>query len=132
MTSDGEPMAPDHIHDINMRLGQLEGTLRTFMQTWRDQDTAANLARRVTHEKQELMMLQVNRISTDVQNVQQDVAELKNEIDDKVMPVVETVKAEQARRLGVRSVWALIVGGVMTILSALAYIADRIITHFRP
>ncbi len=120
----------DRIHDINTRLGQLEGALRTFMKQWQTQDNAAALGRRVTHEKMELLTVQITRLSTDMQGMQQDVAELKLDMDENILPVVNSVKLDQARRRGAKSVWAMIVGGAVAIGSILAYAIDKLLQFF--
>ena len=122
----------DHLHELAIKVGLLEGTLRTFMETWRDQDTAAALGRRVTHEKMELQAMQIGRLAVDVQNVQQDEAEMKHEIEEKDMPVIDAVEAEQAQRAGARKVWAWIAGAAAMVVSALAYVVDKLAAKFWP
>ena len=125
-----EEMTDSQIYDILSRLGEIEGTLRTFMQTWRDQDTAAGLGRRVVQEKLELQSHQIARLAIDVQNVQQDVAELRNEVEDKVMPAVDTIEAERHRKTGAKSVWAIIGAAIVMGMSAMAYIVDKVLAIF--
>lgn len=109
------------------RVGQFEGTLKTFMEQWKDQDNAATVGRQVLSGKIELLSLQVERLGIDLQNVQQELAELKNEIDDEVMPVVRTTEFAAQRKAGARAVLISIYGGLVILISALAYIADRVV-----
>lgn len=124
--------APENIlTNLAVRIGQLEGTLDVFMKTWRAQDDAAGLGRRVTHEKIELISLQVERLANDLRSVQQDIAELKQEVDEEIMPTVRVTQFARERRAGARSVWALIGGGVVALASAMAYLADKLMQYIR-
>lgn len=125
-------MTGDQIHDLTLELGQLKGTIKTFMETWARQDQLAHDGRRVVYDRLELLTAQVARVATDIQNVQQDLAELKKEIDEQVMPTIKGVQAREYRRAGAMGVWALIGAGVVAVASTLAYIADRIATYFLP
>ncbi len=118
--------------NLLMRVGQLEGTLKTFMEQWSRQDSLAHESRRITFEKIDLLGKQVERVATDVQNVQQDVAELKKEIDEQIMPTVDHVKVRKHYAAGAKSVWAMIGAGVVMLASALAYIGDKIVSVVWP
>lgn len=111
--------------NLAVRVGQLEGVIKTFMERWKDQDDAASLGRRVTHEKIELISMQVERLSNDLQHLQQDFAEFRNEVDDEIMPVVRTSEFAAQRKAGARAVLLSMYGGLVVLISALAYIADR-------
>ena len=115
--------------NLAVRVGQLEGTLKAFMERWKDQDDAASLGRRVTHEKIELLSIQVRQLSTDLANVQQDIAELKNEVDEEIMPSVEAYENAQHRRLGAKSVWGFVWAAAVGFVGMLAYIAERVIGY---
>lgn len=119
----------DRIHDIVSRLGNLEGTVRTFMQQWVTQDQTASSGRRVIHERLELMSNQITRVATDVQNTQQDVAELRNEIDDKVMPKIEEREQTKHQKIGAKGVWAIVSSAIIAAASGLAYLADKLLPH---
>lgn len=118
------------IHNLAVRVGQLEGTLKTFMETWARQDQLAHESRRVTYDRLELIGKQVERVATDVQNVQQDVAELKKEIDEQIMPTVDHIQGRRQYAAGAKSVWVMIGAGVVMVASALAYIGDKIASFF--
>ena len=120
----------DRIHDIVGRLGQLEGTIKTFMSQWAGQDQAAQSGRRVVYERLELLSSQINRVATDVQAMQQDVAEMRNDIDEKITPHIEDYRASKERKLGAKAVWALIGGVIIAIASAMAYIGDKVVSYF--
>lgn len=111
--------------NLAVRVGQLEGTLNAFMERWKAQDDAARLGRQVTHDKINLLSVQVERLANDIQGVQQDVAELKLEVDEEIMPTVQASQFANERRAGARSVLVVIYGGAVVVISALAYIADR-------
>lgn len=119
------------LHNLAVRVGQLEGSVKTFMENWSRQDQIAHESRRVMYDRIDLIGKQVDRVATDVQNMQQDIAEMKKEVDERVMPVIETVKGQGHRSAGVKSVWAVIGAGVVMLASALAYVADKI-TQYLP
>lgn len=116
--------------NLAVRVGQLEGMVKTFMETWARQDALAHESRRIVYDRLELIGKQVERIATDVENVQQDIAELKNEIDDKIMPVIDTVTAKGHRLAGAKGVWAMIAAAVVAAASGLAYVGDKIAQYF--
>lgn len=116
--------------NLAVRVGSMEGVVKTFMENWVRQDQLAHESRRLTHERLELIGKQIDRIATDVMNVQQDVAELKNEMDDKVMPSIKAHNDAKQQKIGARGVWALIGGGILAAVSGLAYIGDKIAAYF--
>ena len=118
--------------NLAVRVGSLEGTVRTFMDRWKDQDDAASLGRRVTHEKIELLAMQIERLANDLRGVQQDIAELKNEVDEEIMPTVRSTEFARERQAGAKGVWAFIAGAVLAAASALAYIADKALSYLVP
>ena len=128
--SNGEYDVNNILANLANRIGQLEGTLKTFMETWARQDDLAHKSRQVQYDRMELLGRQIERIATDVQNVQQDVAELKKEIDEQIMPTVDHVKVRKHYAAGAKSVWAMIGAGVVMLASALAYIGDKIASYF--
>lgn len=128
--SDSEYEIHNILANLAARVGQLEGTLKTFMDTWARQDQLAHNSRQVTQDSLNLLGKQIERVATDVQNVQQDVAELKKEIDEQIMPTVDQVQGRRQYAAGAKSVWVMIGAGVMMVASALAYIGDKIASFF--
>lgn len=118
------------LYNLATRVAQLEGTLKTFMETWERQDHLAHASRQITYDRLELVGKQIERLSVDIQNVQQDVAELKKEIDEQIMPTVDHVQNRKHYASGAKSVWAMIGAGVVMLASALAYIGDKIASYF--
>ena len=123
---------PNLLTNLAMRVGQMEGTMKTFMDNWARQDQLAHDSRRVVYDRLELIGKQVERVATDVVNIQQDVAELKKEIDEQVMPTIESVEARKHRVAGAKGVWAMIGAGVVMVASALAYLADKLSAYLFP
>ena len=118
--------------NLAARVGQLEGTLKTFMETWARQDQLAHSSRQLTQDQLNLLGKQIERVATDVQSIQQDVAETKKEIDEQIMPTVDLIKFRKHYAAGAKSVWAMIGAGVVMLASALAYIGDRMASIFFP
>ncbi len=103
--------------------------MKTFMENWAQQDKLAHESRRIVYERLELLGRQVERVATDVHNMQQDIAELKKEVDEDVTPVLESFKLSSARKLGAMSVWALVGGAILAVVSALAFVADKVASY---
>jgi len=72
----------------------------------------------------------VERIAVDILNVQQDVAELKKEVDEQIMPTIDSVEARRHRNTGAKSVWAIIGAAIVMGASAMAYIVDKVLSFF--
>jgi hypothetical protein len=123
---DGEFQLQNILTNLAVRVGQLEGRLTEFMDRWKTQDEAASLGRSVTQSKIELLSLQMERLANDVQGMQQDLAELKKEVDEEVMPSVRVTEFARGRRAGSRTTLGMIYAGAVIVVSALAYIADRL------
>ena len=83
--------------DVARALGDLEGTVRSLKEQWERQDTAAREGRRVLHDKFDALTVQVHNLTGVAYGVQQDVAEIKNEIDEKIMPTVNAYALDKAR-----------------------------------
>lgn len=115
--------------NLAVRVGQMEGLLKAFREQWSNQDSAASLSRRVLSDEIRLLGLQVERLSIDLQNMQQEVAELKNEIDDEITPSILIGKYAHERKAGARAAVAAIYAGAIVLISALAYIADRAVAY---
>ncbi len=116
--------------NLAVRVGQLEGTVKTFMDNWVRQDLLAHESRRVIFERLDLIGRQIERIATDVGNVQQDVAEMKKEIEEEINPTVEMVEKQRDRQTGARSVWVLVGSGILMAISAVTYVVDKAVTFF--
>ncbi len=116
--------------NLATRVGQLEGTVKTFMDNWVRQDQLAHDGRRVLHDRLDLIGRQVDRIAVDVQSVQQDVAEMKKEIEEEITPTIEAVENRKHEKTGARGVWVMIGSGILMAISALTYVVDKAITFF--
>lgn len=114
--------------NLAARVGRFEGRLEQFMDQWRQQDTSASLSRQVTHQRLELLSTQVDRLANDLMHIQQDLAELKKDVDEEVMPTIRVWEFANARKAGAKAVWIGIYGGAVVLISALAYAADKFVT----
>lgn len=118
--------------NLATRVGTMEGTVKTFMDNWTRQDALAHEGRKLMYERVEMLSRQLDRIATDVINVQQDVAELKLEIEEDITPTIDAVEASNERKIGAKGVWAMISAAVIATASALAFIGDKVMTHIWP
>jgi len=125
--SDADYSLQNILTNLAVRVGEMEGLLKAFREQWRDQDTAAGLGRSVTHGKIELLTLQVERLANDIMHLQQDFAEFKEEVDAEVMPHILTGKYARERKAGAKAAIAGVYAGAVVLISALAYLADRLV-----
>ncbi len=132
MSLEGDYNLHNIMANLATRVGQMEGTIKTFMDNWARQDQLAHEGRRLLYDRVEMISKQVDRIATDVINVQQDVAEMKKEIEEEITPTIESVEKHKERAIGARGVWAMIAGACVAAASALAYIADKVAAHIWP
>lgn len=116
--------------DVARALGDLEGTVRGLKEQWERQEVAAREGRRILHDKFDAMTVQVHNLTGVAYGVQQDVAEIKNEIDQKIMPTVNAYALDKARLGGVidtgKLVWAAIIAGCALI----GWIVHEVLQYF--
>jgi hypothetical protein len=133
MAGDGADYSLQNIlTNLAVRVGEMEGLLKAFREQWRDQDTAAGLSRRVTHEKIELLGLQVERLANDIMHLQQDIAEIRNDIDDEVLPSILVGKYAKERKAGAKGMLIAVYSGAIVLISVLAWLADRALAYLLP
>lgn len=118
--------------NLAVRVGQLEGTIKTFMENWAAQDRLAHDSRRTTYERIELLGRQIDRVASDVHGLQQDFAELKKEIDEEMKPVITGHEFNAQRNIGAKSVWGMIAGAIFALAGLLTWLGDKIATHVWP
>jgi hypothetical protein len=86
--------------------------------------------RRALYERFEGMSRQMGEISGQVDGVTQDVAEMKNDINTRIMPSIDAYKADAARKAGAilasKMFWALIVA----IASAVGFAIHEALLYF--
>lgn len=78
--------------------------MRGMAEQWKSQETSATAGRRALYERFEGLSAQMGEMSGNLDGVTQDVAEMKNDIAERVMPTIEAYKLEIARKSGV--IWA--------------------------
>lgn len=109
-------MTDEQHEDISRALGRVEGTIQSLMVQWRQQEAEATRLRHENSQRLLILERQVDRVANDVQNVQQDVAELKNEAE----PMMDEYKAEVNKKLGRRGLW-ISIGAALSAGGAVAY-----------
>jgi hypothetical protein len=111
-------------------LGELQGTVRSMSEQWRRQDENATVGRRALYDRFEGVSQQVTKMSVSLDVVTQDVAELKHDINTDVMPTIDAVRMEAARRLGMMSAgkifWAFLVG----VAGAVGFAVHEMLQYF--
>lgn len=117
-------MAPpddEHRNILLRAFGNLEGTVASMATQWRAQEKAATESRRNLYEKFEELLGRVSALSNNIGNVQQDVAELKNDIETKIMPSIEAYTIKQAEKRGAQNMGKLLWVGLLALVSAASY-----------
>jgi len=95
------------LRDMARSIGGLESTVKTLVETWRNQEQAASSGRRVLHEKFDQLQSEVHRFSSLLADAVSDIAVMK--------PTVEAVEQAKQRAIGAgmlgKALWA--IGGAM-------------------
>jgi hypothetical protein len=92
------------IDALTSAVGRLQGVVETMTTQWATQENHASAGRSIIHEKIDALTREVGNISSDVRNVIQDMAELKNDIDDKIKPALNSSELKAAHKDG--AMWA--------------------------
>jgi hypothetical protein len=115
---------------VSRALGELQGTVRSMADQWRRQDEIANAGRLALYERFESLSMQMLRMSGALDAVTQDVAELRNDVNNEIKPAIDSYRLEAARRLGVlwagRTMWTFMVG----IAGAVGFAAHEMVQFF--
>ncbi len=105
--------------DLRQAFGNLQGTVHAMADQWHRQENTASAGRKALYERFELMSTQMGRVSSDCKVVVEDVAELKNDIEKKIMPTIDSYRSSQDRRGGAMDVgkvmWALILAAATVV-----------------
>lgn len=121
-------MPPERESNVLLRaFGNLEGTVAAMATQWRRQEESAAEGRRRLYEKFEEVLGRVNTLSNNINNVQQDVAELKNDLETKVMPSIDAYNIKQAERRGAHNMGKLLWVGLLALVSAASYGVHQIV-----
>lgn len=120
-------MTADDTDSISRALGRVEGLVQSLMDQWGRQEANASQLRQKNNDKLEQLERSIDRLATDLMNVQQDVAELKNDVE----PAIKAFEAEHNRKLGAKGVWALLGAAFVGVGTLLYHVADRLIDYIR-
>ncbi len=116
--------------DVVRALGDLEGTVRSMSDQWKRQEEAATSGRRTVHDRLEVLSSQIIRALAMLDGVQQDVAELKNDIEEKVMPTVQAYKMDVAKKAGAMGTGKLIWGIILAVCTVGGFAIHEAIVYF--
>lgn len=116
--------------DVARALGDLEGTVRSLQAQWERQENAAVAGRKALYEKFEAMTTQVQRIDGRVEDVQQDVAEIKKDMDEKVMPAIDAYALDNARRAGWLDSGKLLWAGIIGACTLIGFVIHELLQYF--
>lgn len=122
-------MVNDEAGLVQRALGVLEGTVRGLADQWSRQYIEAMKALQRNNDKLETLTRQVDQLNIGLQNVQQTVAEMKNDYNGRINPALHTAEAERNQRIGSRTVWVLFTTGAATVLTAIGFVIDRFIKY---
>lgn len=111
-------------------LGDLEGTVRGMAEQWKSQEVSATAGRRALYERFEGLSVQMGTMSGNLDGVTQDVAEMKNDIADKVMPTIEAYKLAAARQSGVMWATKLFYSAIVAFAGAVGFAVREMLIYF--
>lgn len=97
---------------------------------WRDQEAKAAEGRKHLYEKFEQVLTRVTTLASTIDNVQQDVAELKNDIETKIMPSISAYTLKQAEKRGMQHVGKILWVSLLALVSAASYGIHQLIQWF--
>jgi hypothetical protein len=80
--------------------GSLEEAVRNLTSQWKHQDDAAMRGRRAVYERLEALTTKVAVGDEVLKSLQSDMAEIKADIKEKIMPTIEAYKLDKAHRGG--------------------------------
>lgn len=114
------------IDALTLAVGRLQGVVETMTTQWATQENHASVGRSIIHEKIDVLTREVGNISADVRGVTQDMAELKEDIENKIRPTLNSYSLGVARKDGAMWVTKL----YWTIIVAIAMAAGFAIHNF--
>lgn len=102
-----DPDTQAALRDMARSIGGLESTVKTLVDTWRNQEQAASSGRRVLHEKFDQLQGEVHNFGHQLAGVMKDIAVMK--------PTIAAVETAKQRAIGAgmlgKALWA--IGGAM-------------------
>jgi hypothetical protein len=110
-------------------LGDLEGTVRNMREQWKSQDDNANASRKALYERFDTVISKVGEVVHKIDGITQDVAEIKNEIDTKVMRTIDAYKIEIARKVGALAMGKVFWGLIVAVGSSIAFAVHEILLY---
>jgi hypothetical protein len=115
---------------IAQALGDVQGTVRSMMEQWRRQEDTASAGRKALYEKFEGVSAELAKVGAKLDGVTQDVAEVKESIETKVMPTIDAYKLDVAHRGGAwatgKIIWALI----LALCTAVGFAIHEVALYF--
>lgn len=90
------------IDALTMAVGELNGVVKAMTVQWAQQENHASAGRTIIHEKIDALTREVGTVSANVRLVTQDVAELKNDVDENVTPAINAYNLKAAHTAGRR------------------------------
>lgn len=95
------------LRDMARSIGGLESTVKTLVETWRNQEQSASSGRRVLHEKFDQLQGEVHNFGHQLAGALKDIADMK--------PTVDAVEIAKERTIGAgilaKALW--MIGGAM-------------------
>lgn len=114
----------DNIHEMSRAIGSLEEAVKTFKETWVQQDIQAAAARGVMYAKVDDLKSQQAVLASKVERQTAELAELK--------PAIERFEAQRQREEGARSLVKLIWIAVTAFATGLGYVGHELLINFWP
>lgn len=103
--------------------------MRSMREQWKSQDDTANAGRRALYDRFDTVISKMGEVAHKIDGVTQDVAEIKNEIDTKVMPTIDAYKIEIARKVGAMAMGKVFWGLIVAVASSVGFAIHEIMTY---
>lgn len=117
-------------HQVAQALGDLQGTVRGMAEQWHRQEEAATNGRRALYERFEALSNQMGLISGQVTGLTADIAEIKRDVENQIMPTIDNVKARAAHRDGMLLAGRLFWGLVAALAAAAGFAIHEMLLYF--
>lgn len=115
--------------DIARAIGDIEGTLRSLKEQQANYERTAAEGRRILRDKIDAMSTQVHHLTGVAYGVQQDTAEIKKDIDEKIMPTIEQWQLRRARLAGMLDAGKVLWGIILAVCTAIGFVIGAVIKY---
>lgn len=108
----------------------MQRTVSDMAQQWGQQEIVATNGRKALYDRFESIQREVAQLSVTAATVLTELADIKKDLEEKVMPAVDGYNLGQARRSGFNAFGKLLWGAFLALVAAAGYGIHQIISLF--